>query len=179
MEMETLGSGNPELKQSENVLYGCLGAFLMSLVGGAATVLLLQLNVIAGLAGMLGVVLGYWGYKKFTKQPYSRKGLWLSIVIAVLVQLAAYYLGVALLNYREVDGMLPFGTVLKLMPQWLREEEEFRGAVLGDLVKLLLFMAIASAGIVVSTSKQIKAQQAQEAARGSLLYRDNDCDADR
>jgi len=175
---DTIGGGNPELKAKENVLNGCLGALLLSLVGGAATVLLLQINVIAGLAGALGIVLGYWGYRRFARVEYSRKGLWLSIIIAVLVQLAAYYVGIVLLNYRDMEGMVPFGTLLKMMPQWIAEDAEFKSAMLGDALKLLLFMALASGYLVVNTVKQIKAAEAS-GQRSSVLYRDDDCDADK
>ena len=175
---ETVGSGNPELKSKENVLYGCLGALLMSLIGGAATVLLMQTNYIVGIAGWLSIVLAYWGYKKFTKQSYSRKGLWLSIIIAVLVQIGAFYLGVVIEIYRELEGTLTLGRIFALMPEFM-EGEEFRDAVLGDIGKLLLFMALASVFTVVATFKQIKALEAQDAERRSVVYRDEDCDADQ
>ena len=173
---DTFGAGNPELKPRENVLYGCFGAFLLSLVGGAATILLLQINVIAGIAGALGIVLGYWGYKKFSKEEYSRKGLWLSIVISVIVQIGAYFIGVVILIFREADLGFSLGETFKLLPE-LMEIEDFRSEVIGDLVKLLAFMAIASLYLVINTLKQIKTKQEQEASR-SILYRDHDCDAD-
>lgn len=176
---ETVGSGNPELKSKENVLYGTLGSLLLNLVGGVAMVALLQTNVIAGIAGMLGIMLGYWGYKKFAKVDYSLKGLWISIILAVVVQIAAYYLGIAISIYREFDGTLTMSRIFEIIPVELRENSEFKSAVLGDLVKLLIFMAIASVYVVINAMKQIKAQKAQDAERRSVVYRDEDCDADQ
>lgn len=78
----------------ENVVAGIVGAFLFSLSGGLIWFLLWQVNVIAGLSGLIGVIAAIKGYAVFGKKE-STKGVIISTIIAVLVIVIAWYLCMA------------------------------------------------------------------------------------
>ena len=80
--------------QAENVLFGIVGAFLFSLVGGVLYYLLYQMGYLAALSGLVGVICAITGYSFFAKKE-STKGTVISVIIAALVLVAAWYLCVA------------------------------------------------------------------------------------
>ncbi len=80
------------LNAEENVLFGVIGAFLFSLVGGLMYILLSMVGFIAALSGLVGVVCAIKGYSFFAKGE-SKKGIIISVVIAALVLVIAWYLG--------------------------------------------------------------------------------------
>lgn len=84
-----------ESNATENVLFGAVGAFLFSLVGGALYVLLSRIGYIASLSGLVGVVCAIKGYAFFTKSE-SKRGIVISVVIAAIVLVIAWYIGFCL-----------------------------------------------------------------------------------
>ncbi len=78
--------------EKENVLFGVIGAFLFSLVGGVLYILLGRIGFIASLSGLVGVVCAIKGYTVFSKSD-SKKGVIISVAIAALVLVLAWYLG--------------------------------------------------------------------------------------
>ena len=85
---------NVELQTNENVFAGIIGAFLFSLVGGALWYLLYQVGFLAGISGIVGIFAAVRGYSFFAKGQ-SVKGVVISIVVAVLVLILAWYLCLA------------------------------------------------------------------------------------
>ncbi len=78
-------------EQRENAVAGTVGAFLFSLVGGLVWYLLYQIGFMAGISGIVGVICAFKGYEIFAKKM-SKKGIVISIVMAVLVMVLAWYL---------------------------------------------------------------------------------------
>ncbi len=76
----------------ENVLFGVIGAFLFSLVGGALYLILSRIGYIAALSGLVGVVCAIKGYAFFSKKE-SRRGLVISVIVAAVVLIIAWYIG--------------------------------------------------------------------------------------
>ncbi len=76
----------------ENVLFGVIGAFLFSLVGGALYVILNMVGYIAALSGLIGVVCAIKGYAFFSKKE-SKRGIIISVVVAAVVLIIAWYVG--------------------------------------------------------------------------------------
>ena len=84
-----------------------LCALLLSLVGGAISFALSRVNIIAGIAGLVSILLGYWGYCKFAGVKYSMKGLVIAIVLSVLVQIGAYYFSLAFELWMQLKDEIP------------------------------------------------------------------------
>ena len=81
-----INTQNPQ----ENVIAGAVGAFLFSLAGGVVWFLLWQIGILAGISGVIGVVCAIKGYKVFGKAE-SKKGVIISVVIAAIVIVIAWY----------------------------------------------------------------------------------------
>ena len=58
----------------ENVLFGIIGAFLFSLVGGVLYYVLYQIGYLAAISGIVGVVCALKGYAFFAKKE-SKRGI--------------------------------------------------------------------------------------------------------
>lgn len=92
----TLLNGEPiaaekPAEKGENVLAGIVGAFLFALVGGVLWYVLYQVGFLAAISGIVAVVCAIKGYSVFAKCE-SIKGVVISIIMAVLVIVIAWYL---------------------------------------------------------------------------------------
>ncbi len=74
----------------ENVLFGVIGAFLFSLVGGVLYFVLYQIGYISALSGLVAVVCSIKGYSFFAKKE-SKRGIIISVIIAAIVIILAWY----------------------------------------------------------------------------------------
>ncbi len=84
-----------KIEVEENVLFGTVGAFLFSLVGGAMYLLLSRIGFIAALSGLVAVVCAIKGYTFFSKKE-SKRGIIISVIISALVLIIAWYVGFCL-----------------------------------------------------------------------------------
>ncbi len=95
----------PGEKINVNVGAGIAGAFLGAALGGILWVIVGMFGYIVGWLGILIVVLAITGYKKLGK-GLDKTGVAISIVISLVMIVAAEYAAWALLYYREVnDGI--------------------------------------------------------------------------
>ena len=78
----------------ENVVFGVVGAFLFSLAGGVLWYVLYQFGFFAAISGFVGVIAAIKGYAFFAKKE-SKKGIVISVIIAVVVLVIAWYLCLA------------------------------------------------------------------------------------
>ena len=86
----------PVTPSEENVLFGAVGAFLFSLVGGGFVYVLLNMaGFLSALSGLIGVVCAIKGYTFFAKGE-SKRGLIISVVIAAVVLIIAWYISFCL-----------------------------------------------------------------------------------
>ena len=92
--MRTVNGIQQGPQERENVLFGIVGAFLFSLVGGVLWYVLYQVGFLAGISGIVGVICAIKGYSVFAKRE-SKKGVIFSVIIAALVIVAAWYLCLA------------------------------------------------------------------------------------
>ncbi len=83
---------NLETDQQENVLFGVIGAFLFSLTGGVMYIMLNLIGFITALSGLVGVVCAIKGYSFFARKE-SKRGAIISVIIAALVLVIAWYIG--------------------------------------------------------------------------------------
>lgn len=94
----------------ENVLFGCIGAFLFSLAGGVLYVLLDRIGFVAALSGLVAVVCAIKGYSFFGKKE-TKRGLIISVVIAALVLVLAWYVSFCIDIVTEFSAAFDRGEV--------------------------------------------------------------------
>ena len=80
----------PVQEKKEKVALGILGAFLFSLAGAVVWFLLDLIGFIAALSGFVGVFCAIQGYRIFAGK-LSKKGIIISVIIAFLVLIIAWY----------------------------------------------------------------------------------------
>ena len=153
----------------ENVLAGVVGAFLFSLAGGALWYLLYQVGFLAGISGVVGVFAAVRGYSFFAKGQ-SVKGVVISIIIAVLVLVIAWYLCLATDVYNvhkewyeagEIDYQLSFFESVSLSYTYFSDTEVLM-AYLKDLGIGLALCAWASFSSVKNYLKNAKKATPEE-----------------
>lgn len=151
--------GNPEITtpKKENVLAGAIGALLLSLVGGAIVFLLTRINIIAGIAGLIGFIATYWGYQKFSGVKGSKIGIVISVIFTLLSVFIGLYLGYAFDVFQEMKGYgASFGDALKLLKTMIETNSDVRGGVIKDSLILLAFTALSCIGTIGNTLKNAK-----------------------
>ncbi len=155
-------------KSEENVLFGIIGAFLFALVGGALYVILGMIGYIAAICGLVTVVCAIKGYTFFAKGE-SKKGLIISVIVAAVVLVIAWYVGfcIDMVNaYKmwfetgEVDYVptffeyFPYGIIdLEVNPSYF--------------VNLALSLVLAAVGAWSYVSKKLKLKKAEQTVEES------------
>jgi len=135
-----------DMSGNGNIPIGILGAFLLSLVGGAVYFALCQIGFLSGIGGVVIFYLAGFGYKKFSKcnNRVSNAGLITSIVMTIIMIFIAYYLSFSLdmfLYYNETE--LSFIQMISSVPEIL-EDNEMYAYFVGDLIRAYAFAFIAT-----------------------------------
>ena len=150
----------------ENVIAGIVGAFLFSLAGGVLWFVLYLFGFVAGISGLIGAVCAVKGYSIFAKKE-SIKGVVISVVIALLVIVLAWYLCIGYdvwdihkywYETGEIDYTLTYSESVRAVSYYLADPE-IGPTYLGDLGIGLLFCVIGGGSFVVNKVKNIKASQ--------------------
>ena len=155
-----------QVKQSENVLFGIVGAFLFSLAGGALYYVLYQVGYLAAVSGLVAVICAMKGYEFFSKGMGTR-GVVISTVVAAFVLVLSWYCCLATDVYNAYQEWFAAGEV-DFTPtyfQCLRYGYEFLADVpeyFADLGISLLLAAIGCGSYFVRTNKNKKAIKAQQ-----------------
>ena len=148
---------------TENVLAGIVGAFLFSLVGGVLWFIIYRIGFIAGISGLIGAICAIKGYFVFSKKE-SVKGIVISVVIALLVIVIAWYFCLAYDVYDvhklwfeegEIDYTLTFFEAVRGSHYYLTDPE-IAPAYFGDLAIGLLFCIAGGGSYVVNKIKAAK-----------------------
>ncbi len=149
--------------QKENILFGIIGAFLFSLVGGVAYYLIYQVGFIAGISGLIGVVCAIKGYEFFAKS-ISSKGVVISIVMAALTLIAAWYICLtqdvynACIAWQQeglIDSVPSFFDCITFSYEFLADVPEYYT----DLAISLVLAVVGSASYLTKIFKEKKAQR--------------------
>ena len=147
----------------ENVVAGIVGAFLFSLAGGILWFVIYLFGFIAGISGLVGAVCAIKGYSIFAKKE-SMKGIVISVIISLLVIVAAWYMCFAYDVYQayqdwylagEIDFTLTFPESVATVPLFL-SEPEIGPAYIKDLLIGLVFCVIGGGSYVVNKMKGLK-----------------------
>ena len=147
----------------ENVVAGIVGAFLFSLVGGVLWFVIYQLGFIAGISGVIGAVCAIKGYSLFSKKE-SIKGIIISVIIALVVIVIAWYLCLGYDVYSayqmwyeegEIDFTLTYFEAVR-GARFFLSDPEIAPSYFGDLAFGLIFCIIGGASYVITKIKNAK-----------------------
>ena len=150
----------------ENVIAGIVGAFLFALAGGVLWFVLYLFGFIAGISGLIGAVCAVKGYSLFSKKE-SIKGVVISVVIALLVIVIAWYLCIGYdvwdihkywYETGEIDYTLTYSESVRAVSYYLADPE-IGPSYYGDLAIGLVFCVVGGGSFVWNKIKGIKAQQ--------------------
>ena len=151
-----------EEEKRENIVGGIVGAFLGSLVGGLAIVLIAQLGYIAWISGMIMGVCTLYSYKLLGGK-LTTKGIVISVIVMAGMVYLANRIGYAIQLNRAVGrefgaaaGNFGFFDAFQIMPEMAREEAEIGRAYYGDLVKTYLFTALGAVPTIITMIKNRK-----------------------
>lgn len=147
-------------KQPSNILLGSVGAFLGSLIGGIAWVVIYQFGYVAGLAGLIAFGGAYSGYHKF-----SQKKNLLSIFIPLFVCLFTLFLANGLCwtidIYRTFSSELGI-TILDALvatPEFIFVDAESMRYFFGELLIGYALLVASAVGPIISFFKQARYAQ--------------------
>ncbi|MBR2622551.1 MAG: hypothetical protein IKC97_09330 [Clostridia bacterium] len=158
---------NTQADIKENVLAGIVGAFLFALAGGALWFGLYMVGFIASISGLVGAICAIKGYTVFAKKE-SVKGIVISVIMALLVMVIAWYFCLAYDVYDayklwfeegEVDFTVTFFEAVRGAHLFLTDPE-IGPAYFKDLALGLLFCIIGGGSYVVNKIKNAKAAKA-------------------
>ena len=130
----------PEIKVSENVALGLVGALIGALIGGASIIGLSQLGYIASISGVILAFCTLKGYALLAK-GISTKGVILCAVLMLLTPFVADYLDWGILIYKELGAYgFTFAECLKLIPEFMADGTIEMGEYLKNLGMIYLFV---------------------------------------
>ena len=120
---------------TENVGKGILGAFLFAIGGLIVQIILININIIAALAGIITYILAITGYQKFSGigSGDSKKAVWICIPISLLMLCLGTFMGYGI--YAGRIWGIPASEALRV----IQTEQELMDAVMEDFVKTVVF----------------------------------------
>ena len=148
----------PEYKE-EKIIPGILGALLFSLVGGIVCFILYQLNYVAALSGVIGVLCALKGYEMFSGK-LTKKGVVISFIASIAAVILAMYvaLGYSIceaINEYAVQKITIFDAI-SYIPETLAQYSDLSSAFYSDVAMSVVFSIIGSIGYVVKALKSPK-----------------------
>ena len=159
----------------ENVLAGIVGAFLFSLVGGALWFVLYLIGFMASISGLVAAICAIKGYSFFAKKE-STKGIIISVVVALVVMVIAWYCGLAydiVQAYKlwfesgEIDYTINFFDAIRNAHLFLFDPE-IGVSYFIDLGITIVLCAVGAGSYVVNKVKNAKAQAEQVSMAGNF-----------
>ena len=167
-------TNNNEVVQ-ENVLAGIVGAFLFSLAGGVLWFVLYMVGFMASISGLVAAICAIKGYSIFAKKE-STQGIIISVVVALVVMVIAWYCGLAYdivvaydywYEIGDIDYTINFFDAVRNAHLFLFDPE-IGVSYFVDLGITILLCAIGAGSYVVNKVKNAKAQAEQAAAAASF-----------
>lgn len=134
---------NPlEVKPSENVVLGIVGALIGAVLGGASIILLSQIGYIASISGLILAFCTLKGYQLLGK-GMSTTGVVICLILMIVTPFAADWLDWGILLLKELE---PYGFTylecLEILPGMLADTPELMGEYLKNLGMLYLFVVL-------------------------------------
>ena len=135
---------------TENVGKGILGAFLFAIGGLIAQIILININIIAALAGIVTYLLAITGYQKFSGigSGDSKKAVWICIPISLLMLCLGTFMGYGV-YFGSVWG-IPASEAL----QRIQMDQELMDIVMAGAVKTVAFWGVSVVYILIRSKKK-------------------------
>ena len=120
---------------TENVGKGILGAFLFAIGGLIVQIVLININIIAALAGIVTYLLAITGYQKFSGigSGDSKKAMWICIPISLLMIALGTFMGYGI--YAGRMWGIPASEALRV----IQMDQELMDSVMADFGKTVAF----------------------------------------
>lgn len=141
----------------ENVLSGTVGAFLGSLIGAGAIILLGQFGYVAAISGIVMAICAIKGYELLGKKMTTK-----GILISSVIMLVMVYIGnridwsISVANYyTDVDLFYAF----RILPDLIREGYLEASQYYGNLAMVYLFTAIGAIPTIIAAVRDSKQTQ--------------------
>ena len=152
------------IKQQEKVLAGIVGAFLFSLIGGVLYFFIYQIGFIAGICGLVIVILASFGYQLFSGKKNSYKAIVVSVILLIVVLFIAEYISLSYAIYDEFKSIgISFFDAVEATPEFLKDTEVL-GAFIKDLLIAYALGAVASFTLIRNKIQESKNAKARESA---------------
>ena len=134
---------------TENVGKGILGACLFAIGGLIVQIILININIIAALAGIVTYLLAITGYQKFSGigNGDSKKAVWICIPISLLMLCLGTFMGYGI--YAGKIWGIPASEALKV----IQMDRELMDAVMEDFGKAVAFWGVS---VVISLIRSRK-----------------------
>ena len=134
---------------TENVGKGILGAFLFAIGGLIVQIILININIIAALAGIATYLLAITGYQKFSGigNGDSKKAVWICIPISLLMIGLGTFMGYGI--YAGRIWGIPASEALRM----IQMDQELMDSVMADFGKTVAFWG---ASVVISLIRSRK-----------------------
>ena len=141
-------------KRRGHFLTGAVGAILGSLLGVAAWVLVYRLGYIAAIVGLIMIVCTFKGFSLFGGK-LNLPGILFCVVLSAAMLYMGEQVAVAweIYDIFRTDFALTFFDAYQSIPAFM-EYEEFRRAVISDMIFGYIFMAAGGFSMIWNTYKQ-------------------------
>ena len=134
----------------ENVGKGILGAFLFAIGGQIVQIILININIIAALAGIVTYLLAITGYQKFSGigNGDSKKAVWICIPISLLMLCLGTFMGYGI--YAGRMWGIPASEALRV----IQMDQELMDAVMADFGKTVAFWGVSVVFSLIRSRKK-------------------------
>ena len=149
---------NPiEFERKENIALGVLGAFLFSLIGALVYFGIYQLGFIAGIAGVVAILLSNLGYGLFSGVKDTMRGIIFAIIFSIIAIIIGEYLCLSVAFYSVWgEAGVSFIDCILYTPQLVFSNSELLIEVIKELGIGLVLCVVASGSLVSRKIKQAK-----------------------
>ena len=135
---------------TENVGKGILGAFLFAIGGLIVQIILININIIAALAGIVTYLLAITGYQKFSGigSGDSKKAMWICIPISLLMIALGTFMGYGI--YAGRIWGIPASEALSV----IQTDQELMDSVMADFGKTAAFWGVSIVYSLIRSRKK-------------------------
>ena len=135
---------------TENVGKGILGAFLFAIGGLIVQIILINMNIIAALAGIVTYLLAITGYQKFSGigSGNSKKAVWICIPISLLMIGLGTFMGYGI--YAGRIWGIPASEALRV----IQTDQELMDSVMADFGKTVAFWGVSVVFSLIRSRKK-------------------------
>ncbi len=145
--------------EKKNYGRGFIGALIGGIVGAIPWLIVYLVGYVVAILGVLIGFASQKGYELMGGKPGKAKA-WIVLLIVIVVVFGSHFIGdtIELSNYLKDEGFTDFvySDVVDFHITMIQEDSEYRGVILGNLLKGLLFGGAGAVGIFLGLKKEGK-----------------------